>query len=849
MNLRFWLLTLLGAFLLATSAFGGAWTTNQFAYKPALGARGEAEKAVFDSGLDRVDARLGKEYWVGDPALGATLQDAVTALGGTTAVLRLPAGTHAIDDALNVPANITLAPERGAVISITIPDADIEGMTRAWPCVVTWTGHGLSTGDKVYISGVTQSGWQYLNGGTFSITKINDNSFSILADTSNTTYYPAVYDAGDPGVISKVIDIRGGLLAGDYQVFDAAPGKVALSGANPINPKWWGAVPDGATDCTEAIQAALAALPLNLGGEVHFGPGVYYLASQVELPGIVTTADQYVQVPIKITGDGTILYTDQDIALLHRKPENEKFANRFAYAVYLVEGLKFEGTSSRAQVGLDLGCTNSSKITRCQFCSLGIGLRLTYAMFPEVSWCLAKNNVICTYDTHSGRDLWGWTSTYTTNTGIFRYCAAYLLGATQVNIADMTAANPCVVTWNGHGLADGDVIFIDGITQANWTALNHRRFKVGNKTANNFELYMMDGTTSVDTSTFGAYVPATDPGKYAAWTGGFRLVNSPGITLDACITQGGNPVDDVFIDTVTLAQTANYLILSHHTETSPVGSTFYLRYYGGRIDMEPGTGNGGSTTCSIDAYDTSTGASGLINLNGYVVGNGAKIRVPGDSTSQHLTWNFQFAGSASLGLDMHSTAYWWNSVVVSDIFNRQVGYHGFQDTSPNQIKEAAAYFYFRKKSISGYGTYYGLRAEAISDGTGGLGVYDTANSQTTLLRQKASEITITASGTNVQDVSNFIPAGSMVIGFTARVTTAIGGASDLSIGTTVAPTLWISAMGVALGSTGNLTKATSTGPVIYPSATTVRLQGNGNFDGTGKVRITCHYITLEAPGS
>ncbi len=71
MGLR--LLGLSAIFLLFAQATAGIWTGDSFLYKPSLGARGEAEKNTFDSGLDRVDARLGKEKWVGDPSLGNTI--------------------------------------------------------------------------------------------------------------------------------------------------------------------------------------------------------------------------------------------------------------------------------------------------------------------------------------------------------------------------------------------------------------------------------------------------------------------------------------------------------------------------------------------------------------------------------------------------------------------------------------------------------------------------------------------------------------------------------------------------------------------------------------------------------
>jgi hypothetical protein len=97
---------------------GGTWTANQFLYKPSLGASGAQEKATYDTGVDRVDARLGKEIWVGDPAYGSTLAAALTAIGSSQAILRVPAGTITISSDLTVPANVTLSLERGAVLSV-----------------------------------------------------------------------------------------------------------------------------------------------------------------------------------------------------------------------------------------------------------------------------------------------------------------------------------------------------------------------------------------------------------------------------------------------------------------------------------------------------------------------------------------------------------------------------------------------------------------------------------------------------------------------------------------------------------------------------------------------------------
>lgn len=137
-----WLLAFLWLIIFPSIVSGGAWTSNEFIYKPGLGARGQQEEAQFDSGLERIDARLGKEIWVGDPNYGATLQAAVNAIGSVNTLLRLPAGTWNITDNFTIPANVTLRPERGAFLSVantrtlTINSFDA-GLYRVFSCTGT----------------------------------------------------------------------------------------------------------------------------------------------------------------------------------------------------------------------------------------------------------------------------------------------------------------------------------------------------------------------------------------------------------------------------------------------------------------------------------------------------------------------------------------------------------------------------------------------------------------------------------------------------------------------------------------------------------------------------------------
>ena len=66
----------------------------------------------------KANTRLSKEVWVGDPSLGNTLQSALYALGSKVCKLRL-SQPQALTANLTIPANVTLAPERGAVLTIS----------------------------------------------------------------------------------------------------------------------------------------------------------------------------------------------------------------------------------------------------------------------------------------------------------------------------------------------------------------------------------------------------------------------------------------------------------------------------------------------------------------------------------------------------------------------------------------------------------------------------------------------------------------------------------------------------------------------------------------------------------
>jgi hypothetical protein len=86
-----------------------------------------------------------------------------------------------------------------------VPDlTDIGGLSRAAAAVVTWTGHGLVTGDHVSFQGITQADWTALNGNSYAITWLTANTFSIPFNSSGIA---VAYNVSvDPGLIGTDFD-------------------------------------------------------------------------------------------------------------------------------------------------------------------------------------------------------------------------------------------------------------------------------------------------------------------------------------------------------------------------------------------------------------------------------------------------------------------------------------------------------------------------------------------------------------------------------------------------------------------------------------------------------------------
>ena len=92
-----------------------------------------------------------------------------------------------------------------------------------------------------------------------------------------------------------------------------------------------------------------------------------------------------------------------------------------------------------------------------------------------------------------------------------------------------------------------------------------------------------------------------------------------------------------------------------------------------------------------------------------------------------------------------------------------------------------------------------------------------------------------------------LPGGALVIGVTARVTTALGGVTGFDLGVAGDAARFGLGVGAAAGSASAGVRAA---PQAYPGGGDLVLTAlGGAFDGTGELRLAVHLLTLTAPSA
>jgi len=122
-----------------------------------------------------------------------------------------------------------------------------------------------------------------------------------------------------------------------------------------------------------------------------------------------------------------------------------------------------------------------------------------------------------------------------------------------------------------------------------------------------------------------------------------------------------------------------------------------------------------------------------------------------------------------------------------------------------------------------------------------------ANVQKTSVRMKTTELTMNGA---TETWATAIPAGSLVLGVTGRVTSVITGATTFDVGISGGDTdLFADGVAVAEDTTFNLanSNAALVAPVIYQAETSILVTSQGGAFTAGTLRLTLHYVTLGAP--
>ena len=111
--------------------------------------------------------------------------------------------------------------------------------------------------------------------------------------------------------------------------------------------------------------------------------------------------------------------------------------------------------------------------------------------------------------------------------------------------------------------------------------------------------------------------------------------------------------------------------------------------------------------------------------------------------------------------------------------------------------------------------------------------------------------TVTGSAAATLTAGSLIPAGSFLLGLTARITTAFGtssGLTDFDVGDGSDVDRWANSLAITSGTTMDITNSTAASQGSFAAANDVVLTSvGGNFDSTGVIELIAHDIVLAAP--
>jgi hypothetical protein len=309
-------------------------------------------------------------------------------------------------------------------------------------------------------------------------------------------------------------------------------------------------------------------------------------------------------------------------------------------------------------------------------------------------------------------------------------------------------------------------------------------------------------------------------------------------TTSARYSSGGNDNGLLLSDSVALGSAGCYTFSS---TTSPAGASDLkaCRDSAGVLRLD----NSGTADGSLKAASVTLGTSG--NLFG------------GTNTVRHAN------GTSSQTLEVYKTTDSNSSPVNYERLRITPTSIGTQQGGTGSNQNLTLSSGFGGSLLIGSTFQFNANVTSTTDNGADLGVsgndfrnvraktsFKLANATGGTLNLLYVTTTVNAAAGATISASNLIPAGSLVVGVTTRVTTAFGttnGLTSISVGDGTTANLFSNNTGITLATTTEFTNHLSTfAPKLYTSATSIVVTGNGGsgFDATGQIRVTVYYYSL-----
>jgi hypothetical protein len=186
---------------------------------------------------------------------------------------------------------------------------------------------------------------------------------------------------------------------------------------------FFGAVGDGVTDDSGAIQSALNASAA-IGIKVKFSYGrTYFVSSSLNIPKNLTNTGR----TILIEGYGARIKTDRAITIFNRTVADNTEANIVIKESVVIKGLEFKGSGLAGQVGIFLAATYGAVIEDCYFDGLDVAADLAFCLMARINKCFATNCITDNFVLRTGDGLWagGTTANSQCNHTLISQCRVY----------------------------------------------------------------------------------------------------------------------------------------------------------------------------------------------------------------------------------------------------------------------------------------------------------------------------------------------------------------------------------------------------------------------------------------